>query len=130
MRKVIFISVFVALIAGAFLFWNSRTSADDKDKCCNKECPKYADCQKKCDSLGTDCKKMCENMGDKKCDKNSEECKKKCENMGDKKCEKGSEECKKKCEGMKEGGSQMKECQKMKIDGTMKSGECSKKKQN
>jgi len=111
MRKVIFISVFAALIAGAFLFWNSRTSADDKDKCCNKECPKYADCQKKCDSLGTDCKKMCDNMGDKK-------------------CEKGSEECKKKCEGMKEGGSQMKECQKMKGDGTMKSGECPNKKQN
>ncbi|MCI0473021.1 MAG: hypothetical protein L0Y76_05490 [Ignavibacteria bacterium] len=105
MKKLIFAAAFLFVLAGAFLFWNSQSSvADDKDgKCCNTECPKYADCDKKCnhncDSLRTDCQKQC--------DKKNEECQKQCPKN--------------------EGQSQMNNCQKKtgcetRQDGTKKSG--------
>jgi len=106
MKKIIFAASFFLLLAGAFLFWNSQRTviADDKDgKCCNTECPKYADCDKKCnhncDSLKANCQKQC--------DVKSEECRKQC--------------------SKNEGQSQMNNCQKKpgcetKQDGTKKSG--------
>jgi len=105
MKKIIFLAVFIVMIAGAFFFYNSQKSviADDKDgKCSNTECPKYSDCQKQCD-------KQCE----KKCD--------------DGKCEK-------KCDSKKEGQSQMNNCPKSncqqntgcgsKNEGVQKTGKC------
>jgi uncharacterized protein YxeA len=67
MKKVIFIVAIVALIAGGFFFYNSSTIADDKDKCCNTNCPDNTNCDKKCDKTSEECKKM------------SEDCKKQCE---------------------------------------------------
>jgi hypothetical protein len=128
MKKIIFAAAFILILTGAFLFWNSQRSvADDKDgKCCNTECPKYADCDKKCniqcDSLKTCCKK--------ECDKKSEECMKKCETK--------SEECMKKCTPKNEGQSQMNNCPKTNCqpksgcetkDGMQKSGKCPMQKQ-
>ncbi len=82
MKKVIFIVTIIALLAGGFFFYNSRTIADDKDKCCNTNCPKYADCDKKCDKNSEECKKM------------SEECKKQCETKTqNKECPKQMNEC-------------------------------------
>ncbi|MCX6156413.1 MAG: hypothetical protein WCK13_06620 [Ignavibacteriota bacterium] len=106
MKKIIFIVTIVALMVSGFFFYNSRTIADDKDKCCNKECPKYSECEKKCDKTSEECKKQ------------GEDCKKQCET----KCDK------------KEGQSQMNGCPKsncqqntgcMNKNGEMKkTGEC------
>jgi hypothetical protein len=117
MKKIIFAAVFMLILTGAFLFWNSQSSvADDKDgKCCNTECPKYADCDKKCnhncDSLKANCQKQC--------DVKSEECRKQC--------------------SKNEGQSQMNNCPKTncqqkpgcetKQDGMQKSGKCPMQKQ-
>lgn len=128
MKKLIFAAAFLSILAGAFLFWNSQSSvADDKDgKCCNTECPKYADCDKKCNKQCDSLKSCC----NKECDKNSGECMKKCEIKSEecmKKCETKSEECKKQCTPKNEGQSQMNNCQKKpgcetQQDGTKKSG--------
>jgi hypothetical protein len=139
MKKIILGIAFILILAGAFLFWNSQKSvADDKDgKCCKTECPKYADCDKKCnhncDSLKTNCQKKCEMSSEeckKKCEMNSEDCQKKC-NMT-------SGECQKQC-SKKEGQSQMNNCPKTncqqkpgcetKQDGMQKSGKCPMQKQ-
>ena len=140
MKKIIFAASFLLLLAGAFLFWNSQRTviADDKDgKCCNTECPKYADCDKKCDKQ---CDKQCDSLKScckKECDKKSEECVKKCETKSEecmKKCETKSEECRKQCSPKNEGQSQMNNCQQKpgcetKKDGTQTPGKCPMQKQ-
>ena len=104
MRKIIFTAAFLVVISAAFFFYNSRTTviADDKDgKCCNTECPKYADCQKQCD-------KQC----DKKCEDCTKQCEKKCDEEGQSQmnnnqkmdCQ-GKSGCDKKSNGMNKSGS-------------------------
>jgi len=72
MKKIIFVASFLVVITLAFFFYNSRTTviADDKGKCNQTECPKYADCQKQCDkqcdNKGGDCSTQCENKCDNK----------------------------------------------------------------
>lgn len=101
MKKIVLSILLIVVLAGGFMLYNSKTSvADDKDKCCNTNCPKYAECDKKC----ADCTKQCENK--------SEDCKKQCET---------------KKEGQSQmNGCPKTNCQQN--DGTMKSGSCPKMK--
>lgn len=49
MKRIIFIFAFMAMITGAFFFYNNSIMADDKDsKCTSCECTKSASCSKKC----------------------------------------------------------------------------------
>jgi len=63
MKKIIFVAVFIVMIAGAFFFYNSQKSviADDKEGNCTKtECNKTSECTKQNDKNCGNCTKQCD----------------------------------------------------------------------
>ncbi|MFA5010839.1 MAG: lipoprotein [Ignavibacteria bacterium] len=65
MKKIIFVIVLIALLAGSFFLYKGQKNliADDKDeKCCNTECTQKENCQKQCDGKCETCTKQCESM--------------------------------------------------------------------